>query len=75
VRAEPSVLRGRIFGLLEGFAMFGLAAGSALVPAMVALGGASAALVVTGLLLGVIALAAAAARCARRIWEDRAVRG
>jgi hypothetical protein len=61
LRAAPPALRGRIFGLLEGLAMFGLAAGSALVPAMVALGGAGAALVGTGLLLGVVALAASAA--------------
>jgi hypothetical protein len=61
LRATPPALRGRIFGLLEGLAMFGLAAGSALVPALVALGGASAALAVTGVLLAAIALAAGTA--------------
>jgi hypothetical protein len=61
LRAAPPALRGRIFGLLEGVAMFGLAAGSALVPALVALGGAGVALAVTGGLLGVIALSAVAA--------------
>ena len=61
LRATPPALRGRVFGLLEGLAMFGLAAGSALVPALVALGGAGAALAVTGVLLAVIALAAGTA--------------
>jgi hypothetical protein len=61
LRAAPPALRGCIFGLLEALAMFGLAAGSALVPAMVALGGAGAALVITGALLAGIALAAATA--------------
>jgi hypothetical protein len=61
LRAAPPALRGCIFGLLEALAMFGLAAGSALVPAMVALGGAGAALVITGVLLAGIALAAATA--------------
>jgi hypothetical protein len=61
LRAAPPALRGRIFGLLEGLAMFGLAAGSALVPAMVALGGPGTALAATGVLLGLITLAAGAA--------------
>ncbi|MGB0097874.1 MAG: hypothetical protein WBP81_35715 [Solirubrobacteraceae bacterium] len=60
LRATPPALRGRVFGLLEGVAMLGLALGSVLVPVLVLPRGASTALVATGMLLSVIALAAAA---------------
>jgi Major Facilitator Superfamily len=59
LRSAPPALRGRIFGLLEGMAMFALAVGSALVPALVALAGPAEALIVTGLLLSAITLATA----------------
>jgi MFS family permease len=60
LRGAPAAVRGRVFGLLEGVAMFGLALGSMLVPVLVKLGGAGMALVATGLLLSAITLAAAA---------------
>jgi MFS family permease len=50
-RAVPAHTLSRVFGLLEGVAMLGLAVGSLLVAALVALGGASLALVGIGLLL------------------------
>jgi len=54
-RAVPTHLLGRIFGLLEGFSMAGLAIGSLLVPLLVSLGGAATAV------LGVAAILPAAA--------------
>jgi Transmembrane secretion effector len=57
LRAAPPLVRGRVFGMLEGVAMLGLAAGSLLVGAFVTLGGAHLVLVVTGLLLSAVALA------------------
>lgn len=55
----PHVL-GRVFGLLEGLAMLGLAVGSISVPALIALAGAKAPLIAVGGLLIVAGLAAAA---------------
>jgi hypothetical protein len=57
LRAAPPAVRGRVFGMLEGVAMLGLAAGSLLVPACAALGGLELVLVATGLLLSSVALA------------------
>src|SRR5205085_670707 len=56
LRAAPAELRGRVFGLLEGVAMLGLASGSILVPPLVSLSSPSAALVTVGVLLGAVAL-------------------
>jgi MFS family permease len=60
VRAAPSAVRGRVFGLLEGAAMLGLALGSLLVPMLAALGGVGTGMVATGVLLSVVAVSAAA---------------
>jgi MFS family permease len=60
LRASPAAARGRVFGMLEGVAMLGLALGSGLVPVLVALGGVGPALIAVGLLMGVLALAPAA---------------
>jgi MFS family permease len=60
LRAAPDVSRGTVFGMLEGVSMLGLAMGSILVPALVALDGAGTALIATGVLLSGIALAQAA---------------
>jgi hypothetical protein len=60
LRAAPAQARGRVFGLLEGVAMLGLALGSVLVPVLVTLGGAGLALVVTGVVLSAITLLVAA---------------
>jgi MFS family permease len=60
LRAAPEAVRGRVFGLLEGVAMLGLALGSVLVPLLVTLGGAGLALVATGVMLSAITVAVAA---------------
>jgi hypothetical protein len=60
LRASPAAARGRVFGMLEGVAMLGLALGSGLVPLLVALGGVGPALIAIGLVMGVLALAPAA---------------
>lgn len=50
-RVVPPAVYGRAFGLLEGFAMLGLAVGSILVPVLVSLGGVRTALLGVGGLL------------------------
>jgi hypothetical protein len=56
-RSASSELLGRVFGILEGLAMAGMAAGALLVPVLVSAGGAGLALVVSGALLPMLALA------------------
>ena len=56
-RATPAAVRGRVFGMLEGVSMLGLAVGSILVPAIVAVNGAKSTLVAIGALLALVALA------------------
>ncbi len=60
LRAAPAAIRGRVFGLLEGAAMIGLALGSLLVPLLVAFGGVGTGLVIIGALLSAVAFLAAA---------------
>jgi Transmembrane secretion effector len=59
VRAAPGAVRGRVFGLLEGAAMLGLALGSLLVPVLSTLSTAGVALVATGALMSAVVLTAA----------------
>jgi hypothetical protein len=61
LRATPAVVRHRVFGLLEGVAMLGLAAGSLLVPLLDSLGGPGMALITSAALVGVVSFSAAGA--------------
>jgi hypothetical protein len=56
-RVVPAVRRRHVFGLQEGISMLGLAVGSIAVPPLVDAGGAEAALIATGGLLAVVAIA------------------
>jgi MFS family permease len=57
-RTAPPELLGRVFGVLEGLSMAGLAVGSLLAPVLVTLVGATGALIAVALVLPVIAIAA-----------------
>ncbi len=59
LRACPEAVRGRLFGLLEGLVMLGLALGSILVPLLVSVANPPLTLVAVGVLLSAIALLAA----------------
>ena len=64
LREAPAAVRGRVFGILEGVGTLGLALGSVLVPAMVAVGGPRFALLATasGLLAVTLVVLAAVRR-------------
>ena len=64
-RVVPAQLVGRVFGIVEGLSMAGLAAGSLLTPLLVGIGGARLALVAVGALLPVTA--ACGLRTLRRV--------
>ncbi|HEY6607847.1 MAG TPA: MFS transporter [Candidatus Limnocylindria bacterium] len=56
-RCVPNEVRGRVFGVLQSMVGFGIALGAVLAPILVELVGLQAALVITGLVLPVLALA------------------
>ena len=67
-RVVPAPLHGRVFGMLEGVTMLGLAIGSLSVPLLIGISGTEAAWIGVGLLLVIVALGTL--RTARRV--DRA---
>src|SRR5215217_3374172 len=60
-RAVPAEVVGRVFGVAEALAMAGLAVGSAMVPLLVAVGGAATAVVGAAVILPLVALVGARA--------------